>query len=199
MNFYKQLSKRIFDVFIVILLLPIWVPVLGLLSLFILASMGRPVFFIQQRPGFHGKIFALLKLRTMNLGSESDSKRLTRVGAFLRSTSLDELPSLWNILKGDMSLVGQRPLLVQYLQCYTKEQMLRHNVKPGLTGLVQVNGRNLLSWDEKFDLDLEYVQKISFRLDLLILLKTLSRVLLRHGISAQNSVTMPEFTGQSGC
>lgn len=197
MNFYQQWGKRLLDFSIVTLLSPIWVTVLGLSTLIVMVSMGCPVFFIQKRPGLNGKIFKLFKLRTMNLGSESDAKRLTRVGAFLRAASLDELPSLLNILKGDMSLVGPRPLLLQYLERYTPEQKHRHDVKPGLTGLAQVSGRNLLSWNEKFNLDLEYVQKIGFGLDMFVLAKTISQVLLRRGISSKDSVTMPEFMGQS--
>lgn len=197
MNWYQQWGKRIFDVSMVSFLSPIWIPIVCLLSLVVLISMGRPILFVQQRPGFKNKIFRLLKFRTMSLGLSSDAERLTRFGKFLRTTSLDELPSLFNILKGDMSLVGPRPLLEQYLERYTTEQLRRHEVKPGLTGLVQVNGRNLLSWSDKFDLDIEYVQKISLKLDVKILFKTVLKVLQRQGISSQNSVTMPEFMGHS--
>src|SRR3989338_4388279 len=150
MNFYRRLGKRILDVSTVTLCSPIWVTLLGVSSLTVLISMGRPVFFRQQRPGVKGKIFTLLKLRTMSLGLGNDAQRLTRMGRLLRATSLDELPSLLNVLSGDMSLVGPRPLLVQYIGRYTSEQIKRHDVRPGLTGLAQIKGRNLLSWNEKF-------------------------------------------------
>ena len=199
MNLYQRLGKRALDVSAVSLLFPIWLPVLCMSGLWVLASMGRPIFFVQKRPGLKGKIFSLYKLRTMSVGSAQDVERLTRIGKILRSTSLDELPSLLNVLKGDMSLVGPRPLLIQYLDRYTQEQMHRHDVKPGLTGLAQISGRNLLSWDEKFDLDLTYVQKISFKLDFVILFRTVSKVFSRHGIGSNESVTMSEFTGSSRC
>lgn len=162
--------------------------------------LGRPVLFRQQRPGLGGRVFELVKFRSMlhenvRAGLVSDAERLTDFGQFLRSTSLDELPTLWNVLRGDMSLVGPRPLLVAYLERYSPEQMKRHDVRPGITGLAQVRGRNSLSWEEKFDLDLQYVNNRSALLDCRILVETIKSVLTRSGISAAGSVTMPEFRG----
>lgn len=154
--------------------------------------------FRQQRPGLHGKPFELIKFRTMivaEAGVDRDAQRLTRIGRFLRATSLDELPQLWNVVRGDMSLVGPRPLLMQYLDRYTDEQARRHLVRPGLTGWAQVNGRNALRWEEKFALDLWYVDHRSFVLDLRILWMTILRVLGRRGVAADGSATMPEFMG----
>lgn len=176
-------------------------PILIGTALAVRASMGRPVLFKQARVGLDAKRFALLKFRTMRPplpGEESsaaDIARQTRLGTFLRKTSIDELPSLWCVLKGDMSLVGPRPLLVQYLERYSPEQARRHLVKPGITGWAQVNGRNSLSWDEKFALDVWYVDHQSLFLDLGILAMTVCRVLMRTGINAENSVTMSEFMG----
>ena len=155
--------------------------------------LGRPVFFRQPRPGLHGRPFALVKFRTMRAGTGSDAERLTRFGRFLRTTSLDELPELWNVLRGDMSLVGPRPLLMQYLERYTPEQARRHEMKPGITGWAQVNGRNALTWDERFALDVWYVDHWSLALDLRILARTLGAILRRKGITAPGSATMPEF------
>lgn len=167
----------------------------------ILATMGRPIFFRQRRPGLRGEPFDILKFRTMRnlkpgedmLGSDAD--RITRLGAFLRATSIDELPTLLNVLLGDMSLVGPRPLLMRYLERYSPEQARRHEVKPGITGWAQANGRNALTWDEKFKLDVWYVDHCSLKLDALILLKTVGKVLQRDGISAEGQATMSEFMG----
>jgi lipopolysaccharide/colanic/teichoic acid biosynthesis glycosyltransferase len=155
------------------------------------------VLFRQKRPGLYGRPFELLKFRTMRLGGGTDEERLTRVGRFLRSWSLDELPELWNVLRGEMSLVGPRPLLLQYLPLYSARQARRHEMRPGLTGWAQVNGRNLLTWDEKFELDVWYVENWSFWLDLSILGRTLGLVLRREGISDGGSATMVEFTGSA--
>lgn len=166
----------------------------------VLAAHGRPVLFRQDRPGKDGVIFELVKFRTMRHEDAShvtDAERLTAVGRFLRSTSLDELPTLWNVLKGDMSLVGPRPLLVQYLGRYSAEQARRHEVRPGVTGLAQVSGRNALDWNTKLALDVEYVDHRSPRLDLLILWRTTSSVLMRSGISHAGEATMGEFLGSA--
>ena len=165
---------------------------------------GWPPVFKQRRPGLGGRIFVIYKFRTMTDARDErgtllpDAQRLTRFGSWLRATSLDELPELWNVLKGDMSLVGPRPLLVQYLERYTPEQRRRHEVKPGITGWAQIHGRNAISWPEKFALDLWYVDNASFSTDLLILAKTVHAVVTRRGISAEGEVTMPEFLGGSG-
>ena len=166
----------------------------------VLAAHGRPVLFRQQRPGKGGKIFELVKFRTMrhpDTTHVTDAERLTRIGRVLRTTSLDELPELWNVLKGDMSLVGPRPLLVQYLQRYSPEQARRHEVRPGITGLAQVSGRNALDWDTKLALDVEYVDHRSLKLDLLILWRTVASVLKRSGISHAGEATMAEFMGSA--
>lgn len=176
-------------------------PVLLGSALLILATSGRPVFFRQPRPGLNGRTFRLLKLRTMRVprpgeeGPEFDHRRLTKLGQFLRDTSIDELPSLWNVLKGDMSLVGPRPLLVQYLERYSPRQARRHEVKPGLTGWAQIHGRNTLTWEARFEHDVWYVDHRSLALDLRILLKTVTHVLRREGIKSDGHATMPEFMG----
>ncbi|WP_456407938.1 sugar transferase [Caldithrix abyssi] len=176
-------------------------PVLLLLSIVLLVQMGRPIFFVQTRPGYRGKPFRLIKFRTMKNEVDKqgnllpDEKRLTRFGQFLRSTSLDELPELFNVLKGDMSLVGPRPLLMEYLPLYSKEQARRHEVKPGITGWAQVNGRNALTWQEKFKLDVWYVDHVSFFLDIKILFLTMIKVLKREGIQYPGQATMKKFTG----
>ena len=162
-------------------------------------KFGSPVLFKQPRPGLNEKVFNMIKFRSMTMKSDvsgimlSDSDRLTRFGEFLRSTSLDELPSLWVVLKGEMSLVGPRPLLVEYLPLYSKKQSRRHEVKPGITGWAQVNGRNAISWDEKFDLDVWYVDNQSVWLDIKILFLTIKKVIMRDGISAKDDATMPPF------
>lgn len=175
-------------------------PVLGATALAVRLSMGSPILFRQQRPGLGGQPFDMLKFRTMlpvdpARGLTDDASRLTRVGAFLRSTSLDELPELINVLRGDMSLVGPRPLLMQYLERYTPRQARRHEVRPGITGLAQVSGRNGLSWEERFELDVRYVDNWSLLADAKILLDTVLVVLKREGINAEGQATMSEFTG----
>ncbi|AIS51856.1 putative sugar transferase EpsL [Thermoanaerobacter kivui] len=193
--------KRLIDIFVSLFLLIILSPLLIIISLIIFITMGPPVIFKQERPGFKGKPFTIYKFRTMTNEKDEygnllpDEKRLTKIGKFLRSTSLDELPELFNVLKGDMSLVGPRPLLMEYLNYYTEEQMRRHDVKPGITGWAQVNGRNSLSWEEKFKLDVWYVDNWSLWLDFKILFLTLIKVLKREGISAEGYATMPKFTG----
>jgi lipopolysaccharide/colanic/teichoic acid biosynthesis glycosyltransferase len=177
-------------------------PLIGLLSLLVRVFLGSPVLFRQTRPGLSGKSFELVKFRTMtdrrdqNRDLLPDVERLTSFGTFLRSTSLDELPELWNVVRAEMSLVGPRPLLVEYLPLYSPVQVRRHEVRPGVTGLAQVRGRNELSWEEKFKLDVWYVDHRSFRLDCAILFWTVRSVLHREGIAAEGNVTMPPFTGE---
>jgi len=176
-------------------------PIIVILILKIQKNLGKPVLFRQQRPGLNGDVFEMVKFRSMRdavdeQGNElPDSERLTPFGQKLRSSSLDELPGLWNVLKGDMSLVGPRPLLVEYLPLYSPEQAKRHNVRPGITGWAQVNGRNSISWEDKFKLDLWYVNNQSLWLDIKILFLTVKKVVVRDGISAQGEVTMSKFTG----
>ena len=198
---YQLFGKRLFDVLIAGSALVVLAPLLALLALLVRATMGAPVLFRQDRPGLHGAPFTLYKFRTMLDTRDAhgnlldDDARLTAVGRFLRSTSLDELPELVNILKGDMSLVGPRPLLMEYLLRYTPEQMRRHDVVPGLTGWAQVSGRNALDWDEKFARDVWYVDNRSFSLDLRILVATALIVLRRQGISQPGHATAEKFTG----
>lgn len=198
---YKNFIKRILDIILSFLALVILSPLLILTAFLIRIKLGTPVFFKQLRPGKNEKIFGILKFRTMTDAKDEngnllpDEIRLTRFGQFLRSTSIDELPELLNILNGDMSIVGPRPLLVQYLEPYNEEQKHRHDVKPGLTGLAQVNGRNGITWEEKFHYDLEYVKNITFYGDCKIIFQTVMKVFGREGISSATSVTMEEFKG----
>ena len=191
--------KRAFDLVVVVTTSPVWLPVFGLVAILVRLKLGAPVFFRQRRPGWRGEIFELVKFRTMLDTRDPagrlrpDAERLTPFGRWLRSTSLDELPELWNVLRGEMSLVGPRPLLVEYLPRYNERQARRHEVRPGLTGLVQVRGRNALGWEEKFEWDVRYVETRSFWLDLQILLLTVKAVLFREGINAKGDATMPEF------
>ena len=192
-------TKRIFDLFLVLLSLPLILPIYLLLALLVLAKFNFPILFKQSRPGLKGQIFNIYKFRSMTSERDregvllSDELRLTKFGKLLRSTSLDELPSLWNVFKGEMSLVGPRPLLVEYLPLYSSKQARRHEVKPGITGWAQVNGRNAISWDEKFDLDVWYVDNQSIWLDIKIIYRTIKKVIMRDGISAKNDATMPPF------
>ena len=193
--------KRFVDIIVSVISLLLLAP-FGLMVFFaVWLLLGSPVLFYQTRPGLYGKPFQIRKFRTMTDARDidnmllPDTKRLTRFGRFLRSTSLDELPALWNVLKGDMSLVGPRPLLVQYLPRYSKEQFRRHEVRPGITGWAQVNGRNSISWEEKFTLDVWYVDNRTMALDVKIILLTIAAVLARKDISAQGEPTMPEFMG----
>lgn len=192
--------KRVLDIFLASIVLVLSAPVQVLIAVLVSRKLGSPVFFRQERPGKDEQIFELVKFRTMlapdaSNGLVSDEQRLTSFGEFLRSTSLDELPTLWNVVKGDMSLVGPRPLLVRYLDRYSPEQRRRHEVRPGVTGLAQVSGRNALSWDTKFAHDLEYVRKRSLALDFRIVLSTVGKVVKRDGISEPASATMTEFFG----
>ncbi|BBB28716.1 sugar transferase [Neptunomonas japonica] len=193
--------KRCFDFCIALFALLALLPVIFVISILIYFKLGSPIIFIQERPGLREKVFKMMKFRTMlnSLDKDGvilpDEQRMTRFGSFLRSSSLDELPGLINVLKGDMSLVGPRPLLVEYLPLYTEDQARRHNVRPGITGWAQVNGRNAISWDAKFILDVWYVDNRSVWLDIKILLMTIRKVILRDGISAEGEVTMSKFVG----
>jgi lipopolysaccharide/colanic/teichoic acid biosynthesis glycosyltransferase len=193
--------KRFFDILLTALALLLFSIPLLLLFLQIRHKLGSPAFFKQVRPGLHGRPFQMVKFRSMTHARGPDGQllpdadRLTPFGRFLRASSLDELPGLWNVLKGDMSLVGPRPLLMQYLPLYSTEQARRHNVRPGITGWAQVNGRNALSWDDKFKLDVWYVDNHSLGLDIIIMWMTVRKVLVREGISATGEATMPAFTG----
>jgi lipopolysaccharide/colanic/teichoic acid biosynthesis glycosyltransferase len=194
--------KRAIDVVVASVGLVLTAPVQAVLALLVACKLGRPVLFRQQRPGLRGAPFCLVKFRTMRepnptAGFVTDADRLTSFGARLRSTSLDELPTLWNVLRGDMSLIGPRPLMMQYLDRYTSEQSRRHEVRPGITGLAQVVGRNALTWNDKFAADVDYVNRRSLYLDAKILLLTSWSVARRDGISATGSATMPEFFGAS--
>jgi len=195
--------KRLFDISFSILLLVILSPLLVLIAALVWVFIGRPVLFSQIRPGLNKKLFTLIKFRTMTNETDSnrvlleDSLRLNKFGKFLRSTSLDELPELWNILKGEMSFVGPRPLLVEYLPLYNNQQKRRHSVRPGITGWAQVNGRNAISWGERFELDIWYIDNRSFFLDVKILWLTVKKVVSRSDISAEGEVTMPPFKGDT--
>lgn len=193
--------KRTFDLFLAVVASLLFAPLILLIALFIRFKIGNPVVFKQLRPGLHAQPFCIYKFRTMSDKKDAhgvllqDAERLSTFGRILRSTSLDELPSLWNVLKGEMSLVGPRPLLIEYLPLYSNEQARRHDVKPGVTGWAQVNGRNAISWDDKFKFDAWYVDNQSLRLDIKIIILTIKKVLFRDGISAKGEATMPKFTG----
>lgn len=198
---YKNFVKRILDIILSLIALIIFSPLLISTAILVRFKLGSPILFRQARPGKHEKIFHILKFRTMTDEKDKDGNllpdeiRLTKFGQFLRSTSIDELPELLNILKGDMAVVGPRPLLVQYLDRYNDEQRHRHDVKPGLTGLAQVNGRNGITWEEKFNYDLQYGKNVTFLGDCKIILQTVQKVFQRQGISSATSVTMEEFKG----
>ncbi|MDN3475560.1 sugar transferase [Pseudoalteromonas sp. APC 3355] len=195
--------KYFFDLTVSIIVFLILLPVILLVAVLIRSKLGSPILFTQDRPGLNGKVFKMMKFRSMLDAKDKhgnllpDNERMTKFGAFLRSTSLDELPGLFNVIKGDMSLVGPRPLLVQYLPLYNSEQAKRHNVRPGITGWAQVNGRNAIGWDEKFKLDVWYVENQSFLLDMKILLLTVKKVFVREGISADGHVTIEPFKGSN--
>lgn len=195
--------KRFFDFIVALSVLIILLPIIIFVAALISIKLGLPIFFIQERPGLNGKLFKMIKFRTMLDAKDKhgnllpDEERMTRFGAFLRSTSLDELPGLFNVFKGDMSLVGPRPLLVQYLPLYSTEQARRHGVRPGITGWAQVNGRNAISWEQKFKLDVWYVDNQSFWLDIKILFFTVKKVFVREGINGDGEVTMSAFTGNN--
>ena len=195
---YQKHFKRLFDIIISLSLIIILCPIILLLSISVFVFIGYPIIFKQLRPGLNGKLFTMYKFRTMKTMINKntildDEDRLTKFGQFLRSISLDELPELWNILKGDMSLIGPRPLLEEYLPLYTDSQARRHDVKPGITGWAQVNGRNSISWNKKFELDIWYVKNLSFWLDIKILYLTFFKVFSRKGISPKDQIIMPRF------
>lgn len=206
---YRKFFKRFFDIVLSALALIILSPLLAVLAILVRVKLGSPVIFCQKRPGRidpktgQEKIFKLYKFRSMTDERDEngdllpDEVRLTAFGKKLRATSLDELPELWNIFKGDMSIVGPRPLLVEYLPRYNEEQRHRHDVRPGLTGLAQINGRNSVSWDEKFSWDVVYTQEVSLHVDFMIILKTVSVVIAREGISSESSATMEDFMGSA--
>jgi len=193
--------KRFFDIFLSAVGLIFFAPIIAFISFQVRVRLGSPIFFLQVRPGKDGRPFEMIKFRTMRDATDnngellSDSERILPFGNFLRNSSLDELPELWNVLKGDMSLVGPRPLLMEYLPLYSTEQARRHNARPGITGWAQVNGRNTISWEEKFKYDVWYVDNQSFWLDMKIIWMTIKKVIAREGISADGEATMPKFTG----
>jgi len=203
MTTWQERTKRAMDVLLAVVGLVVLSPLLLLLGIAVWATMGSPVLFAQRRPGLHGKPFTMFKFRTMRpprgdeAGTTSDARRLTRLGRVLRRTSLDELPELWNVLRGDMSLVGPRPLLMEYLDRYTPQQARRHEVKPGMTGWAQVHGRNTISWEDRFQLDLWYVENRCLLLDLRIILISIWKVLRQEDIHAAAHAPMPEFLGSS--
>src|SRR5688500_18146024 len=193
-------GKRLLDVLLILLAAPVWVPLSAVVAVLVRLKLGSPVFFVQQRPGRAARPFRLVKFRTMTDARDRsgallpDAHRLTSFGRTLRSTSVDELPELWNVLRGDMSLVGPRPLLTKYLPLYNERHRRRHDVRPGVTGLAQVGGRNAITWPQRLDLDVEYVDRCSLALDLRILWLSVRAVLRREGISAEGQATVPEFT-----
>lgn len=201
-NIYRKYIKTLFDLLITFIFLLCFFWLYILLAILVKLKLGSPVIFKQERPGLNEKIFIMYKFRTMTDKKDEkgnllpDKDRLTRFGRFLRSTSLDEIPEFFNILKGDMSLIGPRPLLVKYLNRYSKEQLRRHEVKPGISGWAQVNGRNAISWEDKFRYDIEYVDNLNFLLDLKIIILTIKKVLIRDGISQVGNATMEEFKGE---
>lgn len=201
---YKCFLKRILDFCIALVALLCLSPLLLVVTVWLhIANKGAGAFFFQDRPGLHGKLFKIVKFKTMTDERDADGKllpdanRLTKVGRFVRSTSIDELPQLFNVLKGDMALIGPRPLLVKYLPLYSPEQMRRHEVRPGITGWAQCHGRNAISWTEKFKLDVWYVDHLSFKTDLLVIIETIKAVIHRDGISQEGQATMEEFNGMN--
>lgn len=204
MTMYSKYIKRIIDFIGALVLLLLLSPILLVMTLWLhFANKGAGAFFFQERPGLHGKIFRIVKYKTMTDEKDADgnllpdAQRLTKVGRFVRSTSIDELPQLWNVLKGDMSFIGPRPLLVQYLPLYSEEQTHRHDVRPGITGWAQCHGRNAISWTEKFKLDVWYVRNISLITDIKVILTTIQKVLVRDGISQEGQATMEAFNGNN--
>lgn len=201
LSFYQRHGKRWFDLAIAIPLAILLSPFLGIMALLVRWKLGSPVLFTQVRPGLNGQLFSMVKFRSMTDARNDqgellpDEVRLTSFGRFLRSSSLDELPELWNVIRGEMSLVGPRPLLISYLELYSPEQARRHEVLPGITGWAQVNGRNAISWEQKFLFDVEYVEQVSLILDMKILILTVAKVVRRDNISADGHTTMPTFQG----
>jgi sugar transferase EpsL len=200
---YRNFGKRAFDLALIVLTAACWLPVVAVVALIVRTRVGSPVLFRQARPGRGGRLFMLVKFRTMTDARDErgellpDELRLTACGRMLRAMSLDELPEIWNVLRGEMSLVGPRPLLVSYLDRYTAEQSRRHQVRPGITGLAQINGRNALGWEDRFALDVRYVDTCSFGVDIRILLRTIGNVVMRRGISQPGHATAQEFMGSA--
>ena len=200
---YERLFKRPMDYILSLIAIIVLSPVLLIVAILVRIKLGSPILFKQERPGLKGKIFTMNKFRTMTDERDENGEllpnhmRLTKFGRILRATSIDELPELFNILCGDMSIIGPRPLLIEYLPLYSRKQKNRHDVKPGLSGLAQVNGRNVISWEEKFDYDVEYVEHISFSLDLKLIIQTLLKVFKREGVNKSENVTMDKFKGPS--
>ena len=201
MQIYRRFFKRPLDIILALVAIIVLSPVFLLVALLVRINLGSPIIFKQQRPGMNEQIFTMYKFRTMtderdeNGGLLADSLRLTKFGDFLRSTSMDELPELFNIIKGDMSIIGPRPLLVQYLPLYNKYQKRRHEVRPGLTGLAQISGRNEISWEEKFNLDVKYVESITFLGDWKIIFLTVKKIIIREGINQEGEATVEDFKG----
>lgn len=197
-----MIVKRLFDIIVASILAFLFAPIIMIIALLVWHKLGSPILFRQTRPGLHGRPFEMIKFRTMRNDYDedgaplSDAQRLTRFGKLLRATSLDELPELWNVIKGEMSLVGPRPLLMEYLPLYSPKQSRRHEVRPGLTGWAQVNGRNSLSWEERFELDLFYVDNRTLLLDIKIIWLTIRSVLSREGVNTKEGLTMPLFRGE---
>lgn len=198
---YKAFGKRLFDVVVAIAALIVLSPIFLLVACLLFIANNKSVFFTQHRPGMSGELFTIIKFKTMRDAYDAygvplpDDKRLTKIGALVRKSSLDEIPQLINVLKGDMSLIGPRPLLAEYLPLYSREQAQRHTIRPGITGWAQINGRNGISWEKRFDLDCWYVKNVSFKLDLKIILLTIKNILQRKGISQEGHVTMEKFKG----
>lgn len=203
-QFYARYGKRVLDIFLCCLVLLPLLPLIGVLALLVRWKLGRPVYFRQQRAGRDSVPFTLIKFRTMTLAEDRfgrplpDADRLTPFGAWLRRSSLDELPELWNVFRGHMTFVGPRPLLLEYLEMYSPKEARRHSIRPGLTGLAQVQGRNSISWEQRFQLDLWYVDNVSLRLDIWILARTIGRVMSGEGASAEGSATMPPLSREIG-
>lgn len=201
MMFYKVFAKIIIDIVIAVILFCVFFPLFFLLALVLTVSFYENPFFVQTRPGRNGRLFKIIKFKTMTSARDAtgkllpDNDRMTVIGSFIRKSSLDEIPQLLNVIKGDMSLVGPRPLLPEYLSLYSKEQMRRHEVRPGITGWAQVNGRNAINWEQKFELDIYYVDNLNFWLDLRIIFLTIKKICVREGISSATSVSMEKFTG----
>jgi lipopolysaccharide/colanic/teichoic acid biosynthesis glycosyltransferase len=200
---YTAFFKKILDIITSLLVLMVLCPIIILITVILIISYKGKPFFLQKRPGKNGEIFTILKFKTMNDQKDQfgillpDTERITFIGSFMRKTSMDELLQLINVLKGEMSIVGPRPLLIEYLPLYNREQAKRHNVKPGITGWAQVNGRNTISWEQKFEYDVWYVDNVSFKTDLIIILKTIKKVFIREGISASKTETMGMFQGSN--
>lgn len=199
LKWYNTNMKRFFDVALILITLPLWLPLTAIVSVLVFFFLRRPILFFQERIGKNNHPFTLIKFRTMRQGEGSDEERLTRFGSFLRASSLDELPQLFLVLFGKMSLVGPRPLPTRYLPRYNKEQIRRHEVSPGITGWSQVNGRNNITWEEKFKFDVWYVDNRSMVMDIMILYLTVLKIFKREGISAKGEATMSEFMGDEEC